>query len=127
MFSDCRVQLALCKDKAFHGQSLTPTAISVKMVRFAYLWLQRSSLLRCNFASDKNKNRMKQKTELPEELCADEAVCFIAYRHHVSPQQLLRYFLYGEASIPLEANEVEILKGLSKLVKDDRITNIKTR
>ena len=70
---------------------------------------------------------MKQKTELPEELCEYEAVCFIAYRHHVSPQQLLRYFLYGEASIPLEANEVEILKGLSELIKDDKTINIKTR
>ena len=70
---------------------------------------------------------MKQKTELPEELCADEAVCFIAYRHHVTPQQLLRHFLCGEASIPLEDNEVEILKGLSEQVKEDRITNIKTR
>ena len=67
------------------------------------------------------------KTELPEELCADEAVCFIADRHHVSPQQLLRYFLYGEASVPLEANEVEILKGLSELIKDDKTINIKTR
>ena len=55
---------------------------------------------------------MKQKTELSEELCADEAVCFIADRHHVSPQQLLSYFLYGETAIPLEPNEVEILKGL---------------
>ena len=70
---------------------------------------------------------MMHKTELPEELCADEAVCFIAYRHHVSPRQLLRYFLYGEISIALEDNEVEILKGLFELVKDDRITNIKTR
>ena len=70
---------------------------------------------------------MKQKTESPEELCADEAVCFIAYRHHVTPQQLLHYFLYGEASIPLEDNEIEILKGLSGMAKDDRITNIKTR
>ena len=70
---------------------------------------------------------MEQKTALPEELCADEAVCFIAYRHHVTPQQLLRHFLYGEASIPLEDNEVEILKGLSELVEDNRITNIKTR
>ena len=57
---------------------------------------------------------MKQETELPEDLCADEAVCFIADRHHVTPQQLLRHFLYGEAPIPLEDNEVEILKGLSK-------------
>ena len=70
---------------------------------------------------------MKQKTELPEELCADEAVCFIADRHHVTPQQLLRHFLYGETSIPLEANEVEILKGLSGQVKDDGITDIRTR
>ena len=70
---------------------------------------------------------MMHKTELPEELCADEAVCFIAYRHHVSPRQLLRYFLYGETSIPLEANEVEILKGLSELIKDDKTINVKTR
>ena len=70
---------------------------------------------------------MKQTTELPEDLCADEAVCFIAYRHHVTPQQLLRHFLCGEASIVLEDNEVEILKGLSELVEDDNITNIKTR
>ena len=67
------------------------------------------------------------KTELSEELCADEAVCFIADRHHVTPQQLLRYFLYGETSIPLEANEVEILKGLSEQVKEDMITNRKTK
>ena len=70
---------------------------------------------------------MKQTTELPEELCTDEAVCFIADRHHVTPQQLFRHFLYGETSVALEDNEVEILKGLSELVKDDRIMNIKTR
>ena len=70
---------------------------------------------------------MEQETELPEDLCADEAVCFIAYRHHVSPRQLLRHFLRGEASIPLEANEVEILKGVSELIKDDKTINIKTR
>ena len=70
---------------------------------------------------------MKQETELPEELCADEAVYFIADRHHVTPQHLLRHFLYGETSMALEDNEVEILKGLSEQVKDDRITNIKTR
>ena len=70
---------------------------------------------------------MIHRTELPEELCVDEAVCFIADRHHVTPQQLLRYFLYGEVSIPLEANEVEIPKGLSEQGREDRITNIKTR
>ena len=80
---------------------------------------------------------MKPKTELPEELCADEAVCFIADRHNVTPRQLLRHFLYGEvpanaaapvrAAIPLEPNEIEILKGLSELVNEDKLTNIKTR
>ena len=68
---------------------------------------------------------MEQKTELPEELYADEAVCFIADRHHVTPQQRLRYFLYGETSITLEPNEVEILKGLSELIENNRIINIK--
>lgn len=81
--------------------------------------------------------RMKPKTELPEELCADEAVCFIADRHHVTPRQLLRHFLYEEIpanivapamrAIPLEPNEIEILKGLSELVKEEKSTNIKTR
>ena len=47
---------------------------------------------------------MEQKTALPENLCADEAVC-----------------------IPLEANEVEILKGLSGMIRNDRTTEIKTR
>ncbi len=68
---------------------------------------------------------MKQKTELPEELCTDEAVCFIADRHHITPQQLLHYFLCGETSIHLEPNEVEILKGLSELIENNRIINIK--
>lgn len=71
---------------------------------------------------------MKPQTDFPQELCTDEAVCFIADRHHVTPQQLLRYFLVEASSskgntsvnplIPLEPNEIEILKGLSDTVKD---------
>ena len=71
---------------------------------------------------------MKPQTELPEELCTDEAVCFIADRHHITPQQLLRHFLLGEispdvvapdkAATPLETNEIEILKGLSETIKN---------
>lgn len=69
---------------------------------------------------------MTQEAELPEELCTDEAVCFIADRHHVTPQQLLRHFLFEgtsagirapeKAGIALEPNEIEILKGLSDAV-----------
>ena len=70
---------------------------------------------------------MKRKTELVEELCTDEAVCFIATRHHVTPRQLLRHFFAREACVPLEPNEVEILKGLCGMVRNDRITDIKTR
>ena len=91
------------------------------MVRFADLWLHVPPLFRRNFAS--NKKTMKRQSDFPEALCADEAVCFIADRHHVTPQQLLRHFLAGasssgsEASIRLEQNEIEILKGLSGAVK----------
>ena len=70
---------------------------------------------------------MKRKTELPEELCADEAVCFIVDRHHVTPQQLLRHFIYRESAILLEDNEVEILKGLSEHIKEYKITNKNNR
>lgn len=71
---------------------------------------------------------MTRKTEISQELCADEAVCFIADRHNVTPQQLLHYFLAeghaagaltpAKTDIPLEANEIEILKALSALTKD---------
>lgn len=71
---------------------------------------------------------MKPLIDFPKELCADEAVCFIADRHHVTPQQLLQYFLVenypsmsetpANARIPLEPNEIEILKGLSDIIKD---------
>lgn len=70
-------------------------------------------------------------------MCKDEAVCFIADRHNVTPQQLLCYFLFGETpdedlaavktDIPLEPNEIEILKGLSGTVRDKNEPNIKTR
>ena len=59
---------------------------------------------------------MKQDMELPETLCTDEAVCFIADRYHVTPRQLLRAFLAGGTTLPLEPNEVEILKGLLSAV-----------
>ncbi len=68
---------------------------------------------------------MKQKTDLPEDLCIDEAVLFIAERHNVTPQQLLRFFLITESQdkagksddthIPLEPNEFEILRGLNRI------------
>lgn len=70
---------------------------------------------------------MEQKTDFPKELCVDEAVCFIADRHKVTPQQLLHYFFAGEPAaetvataempINLEPNEVEILNGLSNMSK----------
>lgn len=71
---------------------------------------------------------MERETDLFENLCMDEAVCFIADRHHVTPQQLLRNFLSGEISIKvdgpvkmtilLEPNEIEILKGLFGLINN---------
>lgn len=70
---------------------------------------------------------MGEETELPEELYVDEAVCFIADRHNVTPRQLLLYFLAGEMPISLEPNEVEILKGLSCKVEEERITNLKIK
>ena len=63
---------------------------------------------------------MEQKTDYPEELCIDEAVRFIADRHHLTPHQLLCCFLTGGTSIPLEPNEVEILRGLSNTAKERR-------
>lgn len=67
-------------------------------------------------------------TEISERLCADEAVCFIAGRHNVTPRQLVDGFLASEeavggtagSSLPiaLEPNEIEILRGLSVALCD---------
>ncbi len=73
---------------------------------------------------------MEQETGSFEDLCMDEAVCFIADRHHVTPRQLLRNFLSEEMAprvegpvrtvISLEPNEREILKGLVEAMHDER-------
>lgn len=70
---------------------------------------------------------MKHHSYFPEELLADEVVCFIANRHDVTPQQLLQYFFHNHLSrlvtpavtpISLESNEKEILKGLYDKLKN---------
>lgn len=70
---------------------------------------------------------MEQMTDYPETLCADEAVCFIAGRHNVTPRQLLNGFLLGkietEKGIPLEPNEIEILRGLSGVTGKNKNNN----
>ena len=76
-FQNIECNLPDAKIKFFTDNDLLRHAISVKMVGFTHLWLQRFSLFRCIFASDKNKNIMNQQTELPEKLCTDNAVCII--------------------------------------------------
>lgn len=70
---------------------------------------------------------MKQSGNLFSELCEDDVVCFLAERHHVTPERLLHGFLAGEASLLLEPNEVEILNGLSRRVGENRIADRKRR
>ena len=67
---------------------------------------------------------MELQMDIDETLYTDEAVCFIADRHGVTPRQLLSCFLVGASPFStviatsdnilavLEPNEVEILKGL---------------
>lgn len=70
-----------------------------------------------------------EKTEIPEELYVDEAVHFIAERHKTTPRELLRDFLGMDSSKSvscsvdrircLEANELEILRGLIRVYNKD--------
>ena len=61
---------------------------------------------------------------IPAEMYADDAVCFIANRYHVTPQEAVRSFLVQSGVVSdikgnktfdfrFEDNEIEILKGLS--------------
>ena len=66
--------------------------------------------------------KMDKQITIPNELYEDEAICFIADRHHVSSQKRLQYFLLSEGMsvdgkkkiqmYRLEDNEIEILRGL---------------
>ena len=52
-----------------------------------------------------------------EKLCNDDVVQYIAYRHHLSPQEITAWFLPKEKNIQascLEGNEIEIIRELIK-------------
>lgn len=52
---------------------------------------------------------------IQEELCNDEVVQYIAYRHHQTPQEIMAWFLPKEKNIQtscLEDNEIEIIREL---------------
>ena len=76
---------------------------------------------------------MKHDTNIPTELYEDDAVCYIASRYHVSPQEAVRGFLvqsgiaHGEMSdFHLEDNEIEIMKGLMDAYSSMKVKNINT-
>lgn len=69
--------------------------------------------------------------EFPERLYRDEAVCFIAGRYHVLPCEVIRLFQEQTGigiqtedktenpEIRLEDNEIEILRGLFCIYKEN--------
>lgn len=71
-----------------------------------------------------NQSVMDNYINIPAEMYADDAVCFIANRYHVTPQEAVRSFLVQSGVISdikgnktfdfrFEDNEIEILKGLT--------------
>ena len=54
---------------------------------------------------------------MQEKLCQDEVVQYIAYRHHLSSQEVIAWFLPVEKNLRascLEENEIEIIRELIK-------------
>lgn len=54
---------------------------------------------------------------IQENLCQDEVVQYIAYRHHLSSQEVIAWFLPTEKDLRascLEENEIEIIRELIK-------------
>ncbi len=54
---------------------------------------------------------------IQENLCQDEVVQYIAYRHHLSSQEVIAWFLPAEKNLRascLEENEIEIIRELIK-------------
>lgn len=75
-----------------------------------------------NFAMLKQTRVKEQQIGIPVELYDDEAVCYIAGRYHTETRKVLQRFFVQEGIISeaeaddgafsLEANEMEILRGL---------------
>ncbi len=67
---------------------------------------------------------MKRHIHIPPGLYDDEAVAFIADRHHATPREVVDGFLRqgglaghtGECPFQLEDNEMEILRGLTNTI-----------
>lgn len=63
---------------------------------------------------------MNQQTDIPEEIYADEIVCFLADRYHTTPRQVLQRFIGQDnpaletppGAFRLEENEMAILRDL---------------
>lgn len=54
---------------------------------------------------------------IQEKLCNDEVVQYIAYRHHLTSQEIVAWFLPMEKELQtscLEGNEIEIIRDLIK-------------
>lgn len=54
---------------------------------------------------------------IQEKLCNDEVVQYIAYRHHLTPQEIIAWFLPSGKDLQascLEDNEIEIIRELIK-------------
>ena len=69
---------------------------------------------------------MERQTNIPTELYEDEVVGFLADRYHSTPQEIVQCFLAQDGkmdeadrkptSFALEENEMEIMRGLTKLI-----------
>lgn len=63
---------------------------------------------------------MNQQPDIPEEIYADEIVCFLADRYHTAPRQVLQRFIGQDNPVletspdafRLEENEMAILRDL---------------
>ena len=73
-----------------------------------------------------NQSVMDNYINIPAEMYADDAVCFIANRYHVTPQEAVLSFLVQSGVVSdikgnkifdfrFEDNEIEILKGLTEV------------
>lgn len=64
---------------------------------------------------------MELETDMPEAICDDEIVCFLADRYHTTPREVLRRFLEQERVVPdtgtgtfrLEENEMSMLRDMT--------------
>lgn len=85
------------------------------MVRTPRLLVTRRQVLRCIFASSNNNGIIDNRTNITEDIKADEVIRYIAHRHHATADDVIKSVIGNRPKVDLEENEINIIRDLMRM------------